>query len=207
MTTQFPPIELGTREEELIECRSAGRMLAQSITATRPHGHRGPKRTRDTVSRILAQARTSQETARAWLLDNVRLLQTADKEALEFSTGLHRFPVIADGRSGEVSRIARIAHSYLDQVQNRYSEETCAAFLDGFQSHMPLEMGEIWALKPALQTEILRRLDGAPADLWPVLVNGLRHVGETGWKELFESASLVHRELAEDPGGVYSRMD
>ena len=91
--------------------------------------------------------------------------------------------------------------AYLDDAKGRFSEESCAAFLEGFQARTMLEMGEIWALKPALQLELLLRLDRAPADQWPQLVVSLRHVGETAWKELFESASMVHRALGGDPLG------
>jgi cyclic beta-1,2-glucan synthetase len=207
MTTQYPPTDLNSREEELAQCRRGGTRLAASIPSTKPHGHRGQKRKRELALRILAKGRAWRGEERAWLLDNARLLKTAEREALELSAGLHRFPVACDGASGEAPRILRIADAYLDETKEHFSEESCAAFLEGFQTGTMLEMGEIWALKPALQLELLLRLDTAPAERWPQLVISLRHVGETAWKELFESASMVHRALADDPLGVYSQMD
>ncbi len=67
-------------------------------------------------------------------------------------------------------------------------------------------MREIWALKPALQREILNRLETTDSG-WAELVTSLRHVGETVWKDLFESVSLVDRALAQDPVNAYTRMD
>src|SRR5947199_382582 len=46
---------------------------------------------------------------------------------------------------------------------------------------------------------ILARARPAPHDL--------RHIGETAWKDLFESVSLVDRVLQRDPAQTYSRMD
>ena len=169
MTTQAPPSDLLSLRCEMTECRRAGRLLAASITATKPHGHRGRKRKRELALRILAHGRASREKVREWLLDNARLLQTAEKEALELGAGLHRFPVAIDSVTGEAPRIVRIAQAYLDQVHNRFSEESCAAFLEGFQAKTALEMGEIWALKPALQLEVLARLDGSASEAWPEL--------------------------------------
>src|SRR5205823_5735353 len=41
----------------------------------------------------------------------------------------------------------------------------------------------------------------------PALLTGLRKIGETTWKELFESLSETHRILSRDPAGAYTRMD
>ncbi len=210
MTIYPLPFDFGkplSRDEELAECRRSGSVLAASITATKPHGHRERHQKPGLALRIRAQGRASREQTRVWLMDNARLLQTAEKEALEFASGLHRFPVASDGTSPETARVALIAGAYLDQVQGHFADESFVAFLDGFQSRATLEMGEIWALKPTLQLEILTRLVGAPSTMWAPLVSSLRHVGETAWKELFEAASLVHRALADDPVGAYSRMD
>ena len=68
-------------------------------------------------------------------------------------------------------------------------------------------MGEIWGLKPTLQLVILDRLESAGSAAWPELVTSLRHVGETAWKDLFESVSLVDRALGADPADAYWRMD
>ena len=104
-------------------------------------------------------------------------------------------------------RVTLVAATYLDCARGSFTEDSLLSFLEGFQSAMALEMGEIWALKPALQFEILNRLEGAPASGWPTLVSSLRRLGEADWKELFEATCLVHRTLTQDPAGVYARMD
>ncbi len=114
---------------------------------------------------------------------------------------------MALGSFGEVPRIFLMAEAYLESAQLRFTEDTCAAFLNGFQELITLEMGEIWGLKPTLQLVILGRLESAGSASWPELVTSLRHVGETAWKDLFESASLVDRALGADPADAYWRMD
>jgi cyclic beta-1,2-glucan synthetase len=207
--SQSPPPDLRNTAPECdpSDFHRAGERLAISISATKPHGSRARKRKRGLARRILAQASATPGRSRDWLLDNARLLDTAEKQSLEFVAGLRQFPVSSTQDGVEAPRVCLIARGYLDQAGGRFSEESCAAFLDGFQGVMALDMGEIWGLKPALQTEILSRLDGGLAATWPQLITSLRHVGETSWKELFEAASLVHRALAKDPAGAYLRMD
>ncbi|HEY2017926.1 MAG TPA: hypothetical protein VGH38_30690, partial [Bryobacteraceae bacterium] len=134
------------------------------------------------------------------------MLRTAEKHALEFAAGLRQFPVSA-GPSGEISRVCLIARTYLDCVQLSFDEDSLARFLDGFQEVATLEMGEIWGLKPALESEILSRLENSADSQWPELVTSLRHIGEMAWKDLFETVSIVDRILASDPADAYTRMD
>ena len=73
---------------------------------------------------------------------------------------------------------------------------------------MPLEMGEIWALKPALQTEILSRLDGGPPAAWPELIDQLA----AHRRDRLEGALRGGQPGPPRPGrgsrlGAYSRMD
>jgi hypothetical protein len=190
---------------EGLELRAAGRDLAQSIRSLQPHGRSGPRPRPGQAQQILAGAAAASEQLRRWALDNARLLRTAEKEALEFAVGLRRFPV-AELDSESVPRVSLLARAYLDRVCSQFDEAGCAAFLDGFQEIATLEMGELWALKPALQREILRRMEGQPSE-WPALITSLRRIGETAWKDLFESVSVVERVLARDPAGAYPRMD
>jgi cyclic beta-1,2-glucan synthetase len=225
---------LSWHEVEFGAVRAAGRELAESIVETAPHGKRIAAPRKGRADRILARAFSAPERLRPWLLDNARLLRTADKQAIEFLSGIRRFPVAVfetrplpnvrgsetgRGVAGEhrgaavrerppepISRVVAIAGAYLDCVRQHFDERSCAAFIEGFQEVAALEMGEIWGLKPALQSEILRRFENAESG-WPELVTSLRQIGETAWKDLFESVSLVDRALAEDPADAYTRMD
>jgi cyclic beta-1,2-glucan synthetase len=71
-------------------------------------------------------------------------------------------------------------------------------------------MGELWALKPALQLLLIERISAsvtAPAVSLATLVTSLRNVGESEWKELFESVSVVDTILRRDPTADFARMD
>ena len=205
LESTFDPSGQAARKDDLAVHCDTGRSVAESIRSTRLHGkHTGSARKRQ-AERILARALSAPEQKRAWLLENARLLHTAAKQAFEFASGLHQYPV-AVGPFGEIPRLCLIARTYLDSVHNRFDEESCAAFVSGFQELMALEMGELWGLKPALQSEILNRLETGDSG-WPELVTSLRQVGEMLWKDFFESVSLVDRALGADPAGAYARMD
>ena len=140
------------------------------------------------------------------LYDNLRLIRTAEKETRGFARGLRHFPLVHDPAGMDCARIVAIARGYLDCVENRFTEETCAAFLEAFQDEAVLEMGEVWALKPALQCELLQRLAASPSS-WPELLLSLRQVGDIAWKELFEAVNRIDRVLRNDPVAAYGQMD
>jgi len=194
------------RETDLPGMRSAGRQLAESITDILPCGKRGDRPRRGQIERILARALDAPEKSRAWLLDNTCLLQTAAKLAFKFAAGMHEFPVALTA-SGKFSRIRLVAQAYLEHSRFVFAEESCAAFLNGFQEVATLEMGEIWGLNPTLQLVLLDTIENGSPKRWPELVTSLRHVGETAWNDLFESVSLVDRALGADPAKAYWRMD
>jgi cyclic beta-1,2-glucan synthetase len=195
----------GRREAGGAVWAQAGRALAESISVLHRHGKRSPKPRKRQAERILSRALAAPGKTRAWLLDNSRLLHAAARQASEFACTLREFPV-ARTVAGEVPRICLITQAYLDAVQLQFEEESFADFVNGFQETTLLEMTELWALKPALQFEILNRLEAASSG-WPELITSLRQVGETAWKDVFEAISTVDRTLAEDPVGAYSRMD
>jgi cyclic beta-1,2-glucan synthetase len=194
----------GRDDLELSDCRTMGSALARSIPfdgrrATAPPQHAGPSYAR----RILAQDAT-RENVRL-LNENLRLIRTAEKDLGEPSEAL-QLPLVRDPAGNDSLRVSVIARAYLDHVQNRFDEESCAAFVEGFQEVAILEMSEIWALKPALQRQMLERLAAGSAS-WPALLTSLRHVGELDWKDLFETVNHIDRVLGLDPAGAYARMD
>lgn len=193
------------QETELAEYRAAGAALARSLpfAGRGPFcAHRPPRRSR--VPRMLAHPAT-RDSIRL-LYDNLRLVRTAEKEVREFVLGARRVPLVGDGSGAQRARVAAIAAAYLDRVQNRFSEESCTGFLDGYQDVALLEMGELWAMKPALVGELLDRMAASP-DSWPMLLTSLRQVGEFAWKELVEAVNRIDRVLRDDPAGAYASMD
>ena len=199
------PIISQDQETDSRKCRGAGASLARSIAFDGRHIRQRSRRAKQScVGRMLSQP-ASREAVRL-LYDNLRLIRTAEKETRESAKEARRLPAFLDDSGTERPRVAAIARAYLDSVEGRFSEDTCVAFLDGFQETAILEMDEIWALKPAIQSEILERMI-ASSTSWPVLLNSLRQVGESAWKELFETANHIDRVLREDPAGAYALMD
>jgi cyclic beta-1,2-glucan synthetase len=190
---------------ELAATRDAGHRLAESISSTLPHGSRVRKPKSGQTERILVRALSAPKKQHAPLLENARLLRTAEKQSAEFVSGLRWLPQVR-GSFGDSPRVCLIASAYLDVAGLCFGEETCAAFLDGFQDVATLQLSEIWGLKPALEREILKRLETTSSG-WSELVTSLRHISEASWKDLFESVNIVDRTLARDPAGVYWSMD
>lgn len=199
--------QAGLSEERL---RAAGRDAARAEHAEkhgpRWRGHIGirSKQLHDLVSSPTLHS--SHENGR-WLIENIRLLRTAVKETRELERMLRRYPVIVESSGATVPRAVVLTHEYLAAVSDHFSEESLLAFLEGYQEVSELEMGELWALKPALQGVLLERIATAPPGDWPVLVTSLRYVGEATWKHVFEAASVVDRVLARDPARAYTAMD
>lgn len=189
--------------------RSHGLRVARSIQATRAHGHRQGKRPdrRSQLRTFLADISARQGENAAWVLDNARLMQAAEKETRDFSAGLHEFPSITGPTGAEIPRVRLLAREHLDFAGNTFDEDSLVAYVEGFQEEVELDMGEVWALKPAIQIELLDRLlHGAP-EQWPVLLRSLRAVSDATWKEFFETVNHVDRVLVRDPASAYRRMD
>lgn len=187
------------------ECRAAGAATARSIPfdgCRVSHAKKPPKQSR--IPRMVSQPAPRESVQ--LLYDNLRLIRTAEKEVREFLVGLRDFPLVRDAAGAESVRVVAIARAYLDHVRNRFTEESCAAFVDGFQDIATLEMGELWTLRPAIQCELLDRLVASPAS-WPAILLSVRQVGDIAWKDLFEAVSRVDRVLRDDPVDAYATMD
>ena len=186
-----------------------GAALGQAHRQPRPGGgarSKPPHRRR--LGELIAKAASdSQGENAAWLLDHFRLIHAAEKETREFCAQMRTLPAIADASGAREPRVCLIAAQYLAAVGYSFAEESLTAYLEGYQEQAQLDMREIWDLKPALELELIGRLTEAEASEWPVLLTSLRRIGETTWKELFESLSQTHRVLARDPAGAYARMD
>ncbi|HUO31525.1 MAG TPA: glucoamylase family protein [Bryobacteraceae bacterium] len=143
----------------------------------------------------------------AWLLDNFRLIHGAEKEVHKFALGMRTLPALVNDLGAVMPRACLLAERYLRTASNSFQEGDLTEFLAGYQETAEIQSREIWDLKPALELELIDRLWQADPSEWPTLVNSLRKVGETPWKDLFEAISDVHRLLSEDPAGAYPRMD
>ena len=188
----------------------AGAALGHAHRDTRPRGRTrtAPPNRRRRVQELIGRAAADfhRENA-AWVLDNFRLILGTEKEVREFALGMRELRVVRDPSGAETPLVCLLARRYLEAGGYGFNEQELTAFLEGYQETADLEIGEIWALKPALQLELVDRLTEAGASEWPVLVTGLRRIGDTVWKDLFEAVSRTHHVLARDPAGAYSRMD
>ena len=196
-------------ETDAAQWRGRGASVAQSIVSTKPRGRRAGRigDRRKALRAFIAHTAGGVEENAAWVLDNARLLQAAEKETRDFSFGLDQFPAAVDASGAETPRVVLLAREYLEAAGNRYREEDLSAFIQGFQDIAELTMGELWGLKPALQRELLERLMNAQPSGWAVLVTSLRVVSDTLWKDFFEAVNVVDTVLSRDPAGAYARMD
>jgi len=202
------PIAAETGLQE--QWREAGAALGREYGHTKPRGlaRAAPPDRRRRVQELIARAVSEQDKENgAWVLDNFRLILGAEKEVRAFARGLRDFPVLRDAGGRETPRVCVVARGYLLTTGYVFSEADLTAFVCGYQSEAELAMEEIWALKPALELELIDRLTESAPREWPALLSSLRKIGETLWKELFEMASTVNRILIGDPSGFFSRMD
>ena len=186
------------------DCRAAGGAYARSAGVERERARQGRRPKPSYMQRILTRPMSS--NTRLLIIENLRLIRTADKEIGELQASLRGLPMVAEPQSGKRVRVFGIAAAYLDHARGRFAEESFAAFLDGFQQAAMLECGEIWALQRALEREVLERLAADPG-LAPVLLGSLRQIADLSWKELFEAVNGIDRVLRHDPAGAYARMD
>src|SRR5579872_2448029 len=200
--------ELLIREQSEIDAedfRAAGAALASSISFKGKRTPQKSKPKKPTYARRIMANQVASDMLRL-LNDNLRLIRTAEKEASDRNAGFEYLPLVSQSSGDECLRVSTIARAYLDSARNRFAEETCAAFLDGLQDNAALELGELWALRAALQREILERLADR-TDQWPDLFYSLRQVGDLAWKDLFEAVNRIDHILSEDPTNAYARMD
>lgn len=129
--------------------------------------------------------------------------------------------------SAPVPRSFALAASYLESEEYAFDGRTFADFIAGVQEIVPLEMFEVWNLKPFLELVLLEqiarsasklpiheRLDGdspsaAQTDSVPLtcLANCLQRLSELNWKLFFEAIAETEQTLRTDPHGAYEKMD
>ena len=190
--------------------REAGAALGREYGDARRRVSRRepPPNRRQRVQELIARAvgERDKENA-AWVVDNFRLIFGAEKEVREFTQSLRDYPVMADAQGHETPRVCVVARGYLLTGAYSFNETDLTAFIDGYQSAAELSMKEVWALKPALELALIDRLTECAPREWPALVSSLRKIGDTLWRDLFETTSAVNRVLMGEPAGVFAHMD
>ena len=115
----------------------AGAALGRQHGITKPRGARKPHRTdrRRRVEQLLARAAAQpQPENAAWVLDNFRLIFTAEKSSRDFSLGLKGFRAVTDPSGAEMPRVCVVARSYLQAGGYGFQETELVAFLEGIRN-------------------------------------------------------------------------
>ncbi|MGJ5820114.1 glucoamylase family protein [Paludibaculum fermentans] len=184
------------------------REVALWTTSPRGHSHRPETILKRARTALTVLARTDANAS--VLRDGANLLRTALQEAGDAAPGLRKQPHV----NGEVRVL--LAAELFDSVQHgQFDEVELISFTSVLLQECDLEMGELWALKPALQLVYMQRIAGAAevaiqGEVCPWLtrtLDAIRLLGETPWKEFFESLNPVDAILARDPARAYCAMD
>ncbi len=163
----------------------------------------------DAADALRSAARESSPAAEL-VADATQLLQESLAECRHAATRLSRVPHVAAGREA-LSWVYVLAGAYLAAAGDVFAVQEFLAFADGAQDPRPLELRELWAVRPMLQLQLLERIASVAAGddptRLPPLLASLRTVGDTPWRDVVETLSVVERVLRQDPAGAYSKMD
>ncbi|MBW2715636.1 MAG: cellobiose phosphorylase, partial [Deltaproteobacteria bacterium] len=185
----------------------------------------------------LSKPDTSVAKAAEWFLDNSYLVQRAIRQIEEDlpASFYAQLPVLEGPKGLGLSRVYAVACGMLDVANLQLTPELVLRFLNAYQEATPLDISELWALPVMLRlcsleelTSALARLDPhleaplvrcplAPPSMVDSLLDDtecvarltrlLRIISEISWSELVSKTSVVERVFAEDPAGIYLRMD
>jgi cyclic beta-1,2-glucan synthetase len=157
----------------------------------------------------------------------VRLALRETRDALKRETP-PPLPLVQNAESEVVPRVYALARGFLQTSQFDLKERDLLTYLSAAQEQAPLELNELWALKPMLQLVTVEEIgaaldllcrdsDNAPSastaeqeaprrPLSPLLAT-LQTIAHSDWVWVFEQASCTEKILKEDPSGVYPQMD
>ncbi|MEQ8677385.1 MAG: glucoamylase family protein [Aggregatilineales bacterium] len=173
-----------------------------------------------------------------WLLDNYYIIRRAIQQINEDMP--HRYySRLLKINAGELSGYAHVyilAQAFTHAVNSHVSIEEQNKFIDAYQQHRILTIGELWAwptmLRIIILENLLRALDKLivfeneskhelivpiiqeryPLSEDPNLivancVSTLRAIDSYDWSNFVESSSEVEKILKRDPSGIYAQMD
>ena len=182
-----------------------------------------------------AAAEPAAAAAAERLLDNGYQVQRAVLLVAEdLPPGFYqRLRPLPSGSAQREPRVLALAHDLLHATHFQVSRENVLAYLEGYQSHDPLDIAELWALPALLRLACLEQLIAGFAEVFPsvpaplaVSVSGqallgscdavecvsraianLGVVSNISWNDVFDASSHVERALGRDPCGAYAAMD
>lgn len=98
----------------------------------------------------------AEDKAAAWLCDNFHLLEQTIRELELNWQRLRELPRMADGEWAGLPRAYRVAAAVTGHTKGRVTEGALLSFVNAYQAENPLTMDEIWALKPAALTALVK---------------------------------------------------
>jgi cyclic beta-1,2-glucan synthetase len=171
-----------------------------------------------------------------WLLDNYFIVQRAIEQLTKNMPPRYyvRLPKIAGGNFAGFAHVYVLAQALIHHVQSRVTIEEQRHFVDVYQQHNSLKIGELWAWPTMLRITVLETLVGAISQLieseesfektlvapifrerFPIFkdpdlivancVTSLRAIDAYDWSDFVEEASYVEKILQRDPAEIYTR--
>jgi len=174
--------------DEMERWREFGRSIGREIRLRKGKATRRQSRSklRGELERLMkATAARPEEDRSRWILEHVRLLYSAEKEVRGLGMDLREYPFAENSSGAQAPRVRFLAREFLTHGNFEFADAALAAFIEGVQEFGPLHMGELWALKPAMQLTILEELtsqNSTPADR---LISSLERISEANWKEWY----------------------
>ena len=189
----------------------------------------------DRALKAASKAEPSVASAAEWLLDNAYQVQRAVLQLDEdLPHGFYeRLRPLSNGPAKGEPLVLWIAFDLLQANHFQLSRQELLTYLQAYQEHNPLNIAELWALPSMLRLACLERLvsgfemlfpavpapfkpsacclhhrhDSDPAECVSRGVGNLGIIASIAWNDVFDATSLVEHKLAEDPKGIYSKMD
>jgi cyclic beta-1,2-glucan synthetase len=173
---------------------------------------------------VIATGKVLQGEARVFS-DNLTLIRSALGEAHAGIEAARELPRVRQRHSTDiVPRAFSLATAYLQSARYAFQEQDFGRFLGVAQSRIPVQMAELWSLKPFLSLVLVseiselvaRPIAAATCDFAGLpdsklglaeLVESVRALADSDWKEFFERSAATEQILREDPLGAYRGMD
>jgi cyclic beta-1,2-glucan synthetase len=161
--------------------------------------------------------------------ENLPILKQALAESRAAVQNVHLLPHIKIPEySSPIPRSFALANAYLRISEFDFDSQDLERFAEAAQTHTPLEMSELWNLKPFLDLALLEQIafetarNAFPFDQGEAtqyrrpgesqmrlktLLGALFQLFNIEWKAFFEKTSLTEQILRSDPARAYEGMD
>ncbi len=145
----------------------------------------------------LAKQNKDLSTAAEWLIDNFYIIQEQIVQAGEdFPREFQRnLPALSGGEHEGLPRVYELILNYLLHTDNRVDEEVLIQYIQHYQQHKTLKLGEIWAIPIMIRLILIQNLSEKASrilerkDIWKE-VSGL--ISEMSESDVQEPGKLIN---------------